>query len=147
MRKVLLVLGVLILAAGANAQWRSFGDDDYNRGPYARGEGRGRADVVDRALRDLDSARSYRGGRSDWREMEKARKGLMRFQDNWYRGRFDKDRLDGAIEHLDRLARSRDVDPRDARILERDVWDLRSFREYRGDPRGYEDGWRRGPRW
>jgi hypothetical protein len=143
MRRVLLILGVVLFAAGANAQWRRFDDDDASRGRDRRG---GRLDVVERALRDVDSARPYRGGHH-WRELEQARKDLERFADKWSEGRFDKGRLDGAIEHIDHALRSSAFDSRDRRVLERDLWDLRSFRENRGDRRGYDRGWRRGPDW
>jgi hypothetical protein len=141
MRRVVLMFGVVLFAAGANAQWRRFGDDDYGRGPERRG-GAARLDVVERALRDVDAARPYRGGGHHWRELEQARKDLVRFEDKWDRGRFDKGRLDGAIGHIDHLLRSSALDPRDRRALERDVWDLRSFRESRGDPRAFDRGWR-----
>ncbi|HVX67869.1 MAG TPA: hypothetical protein VHA11_14755 [Bryobacteraceae bacterium] len=142
MRRALLILGVVLFAAGANAQWRRFGDDDYGRGrDYRIGA---RPGVVERALRDVDSARPYRGG-GHWRELEKARRDLLRFTDRWYEGRFDKDRLDGAIEHIDHALRSNALDRRDRYVLERDLWDLRSFRENRG--RGFDRGWRRGPEW
>jgi hypothetical protein len=145
MRRMLLSFGVLLLAASANAQWRPFGDrdDDYGRGPARRG-GPYRGDVIARALRDVESARSYDyADHHNRRHFEQARKDLVRFQERWYRGSFDKSRLDGAIENIAHLVRSRQVDPYERRMLERDLWDLRSFRERRG----YETGWRSGPRW
>jgi hypothetical protein len=147
MRRLLLSLIVLFFAASANAQWRRFGDnDDYNRGPdWRSGPYRGGADVISRALRDIESARSYRySGNHQRRHFEDARKDLLRFQDRWYRGDFDRGRLDNAIGHIDHIVRSREIEPYERRILERDLWDLRSFRERRGDgrySRGYRPGW------
>lgn len=138
MRRMLLSFGVLLLAASANAQWRPFGDrDDYGRGPARRGGPYG-ANVIERALHDVSSVRSYDYVNGhERRHFEQARKDLLRFQDHWYRGSFDRGRLDGAIGNIDHLVRSRYIDPRERRILERDLWDLRSFRENRGYMRGY----------
>ncbi len=135
---VWMACGVLALATAASAQWRPFGGGR----PYPGG--RGGAGIVDRALSDLDRARSY--GYTDHHErkhFDQARKDLIRFQENWARGRFDKDRLDGAIENLNHLANADQVNPRDRRIFYRDVEELRAFRARAGGYGGW--GYRRGP--
>lgn len=129
--------GVLLAATCASAQ-RGYRDRDRDDRWEQRGQGRN--DVVERALRDLDSVRSY--AYVDHHErghFERARRDLLRFQERWYRGDFDKSRLDGAIENLDHLVRSRQVDPNERRMLSRDLWALRDFRAQRGANRG----WRR----
>lgn len=146
MRRTVLCLGVLLFAAGANAQWRPYDNDGgYHRDDdYGRRRGGPRGDVIERVLRDVDAAQSwgYRDHHARKR-FEQIRKDLYRFQHNWERGRFDKDRLDSAIENLHHLVDSDRVDPRGRGMLERDMWDLRSFRENGGYYRGYRDG----PRW
>ena len=128
MRKlVLLCLSVVLVAMSATAQYRR----NY---PRRRGGG---AALVDRALRDLDSASPRaRGHHGTFRQ---ARKDLLRFREHLAEGRFDKDRLDGAIENIDRLAHSDQVHPRDRRVLDRDAEDLRDLR--RAHDRG--ERWRR----
>ncbi len=120
---------MLLLATGASAQWR-YRDYDRDQG---RSYGRYQGSVVDRALSDLDHARSY--GRVDNHErkhFDQARKDLLRFRDNWAKGKFDKDRLDGAIENIQDLVDSNQVHPRERQILGRDLTELRDFRASRG---------------
>jgi hypothetical protein len=135
MRRVLMLLPVALIAVTANAQWRRFGNGDFGRGPERHGD---RLDVVERALHDVDTARPYR----NYRELERARKDLLKFQDKWYSGRFDRGKLDGAIGHIDRIVHTGSLDPRDRRVLERDLWDLRALRDNRRDGRGFDRGWR-----
>ncbi len=139
MRRMLLFFAALLVAGNAGAQWRSFGDDRDDRG---RGN-RYRPELIDRVLRDVDSAQYDRfAARHERHQFEQARKDLLRFEDRWYRGDFDRGRLDGAIGHLDHIVRSPYVDPRERHVLERDLWDLRAFRERRGVGGGYDHGWR-----
>ncbi len=132
---------VLLLAAGANAQWRPYDNDDgygrYDRGPRSYGY-----DPVNRTLNDLDRvfARSYTDNH-ERRHMENARRDLIRFQDRWARGRFDKDRLDSAIDNIHHLVNADQVDPRARQMLARDMDDLRAFRANRGY-NAYRGDWR-----
>jgi hypothetical protein len=115
MKKALLVcLGVMLFGMSASAQYG-------RRGPGGMG-------LVNRALRDLDSASPRARGHHG--TFDQARKDLLRFREHLAEGRFDKDRLDGAIENIDRLAHSDQVHPRDRRILDRDANDLRYLREH-----------------
>ena len=144
----LLATAALLLALPASAgdddnrSWRrqgSYRDDDgyYQRGPYSRGY-----DAVDRALSDLERLRSYRWVDHHERDhFERARRDLLRFSENRARGRFDKDRLDGAIENMQHLANADQVHPRDRQVLRRDLAALRDYRA-RG---GYS--YRRSPGW
>lgn len=139
-----LILLSCIAAMAASAQWYPRDRDrDRDRDRYEdrddrdyRGNRGGGLAVIDRALSDLERNRSW--GRVDGHErrhMEQARYDLMRFRENWFRGKFDKDRLDGAIEHLNDLANADQVDRRDRRIFARDRDMLRDFRANRNAPR------------
>ncbi len=105
-------------------------DRDYGCGDsYGQYRGRGGIGVVQRAMSDLDRARSYRFvDGHERRHIESARHNLERFMVNWNRGRFDKDRLDGAIEDLNDLARADQVHPRERMMFARDRDALRDFR-------------------
>jgi hypothetical protein len=84
-------------------------------------------------LNDLARSQSYRyAGNHDRRHYEKAREDLHRFQVNWSRGKFDKGRLDSAIDNLKHLAKSDRVHPRERQMFARDIEDLRWFRANRG---------------
>jgi hypothetical protein len=126
-RSALLGAAIVVVSAGALADDRYRGDR-YDRGPYA-GRDRHGAALIDRVLYDLERARSYRWADGhERRHFEQAVRNLERFRSNWHRGRYDDDRLDDAIEHLDHLAHADQVHPRDRQILRRDVYALRDFR-------------------
>jgi hypothetical protein len=131
-RKALLLASALAVLAGcAGAQYRA----PYNRGGYSSS-----ADLIGRVLSDLDRARSY--ARVDHHEREhfdQARRDLLIFRDHYYHGKFDKDRLDGAIDNLHHLVDADQVHPRDRQVLARDTEALRDFRASRG---GYRDSYR-----
>ncbi len=110
-KAMLVACSVLLLAASASAQ-------------YGRRQG-GPIALVDRCLSDLDNAR-YHPSKAEW--ANDARRDLLRFREHLREGRFDKDRLDGAIENLNRLAHSDGVAPRSRRVFQRDVEDLRDLR-------------------
>jgi hypothetical protein len=131
---------VLLLAFGMNAA----ADDRYygnERGGWERGGGQVRGnEPVRRALFDLDRLRSIRYADGHERKhIDNARRDLLRFEESWSRGKFDRDRLDGAIGNLDHLANSGQVHPREREVLYQDVRALREFRAYRGNVgyRGY----------
>ena len=135
----------LVLAASAFGQWR--GDDDryryrdeyYGNGAYGNydtrgGYNRGGVGVVDRVISNLDSAGYYGQSGSDRRNLEHARNDLYRFRENWYRGKFDKGRLDSAIDHIHHVVNSRWTNPRERDGLTRDMYALREFRASGGYP-------------
>jgi hypothetical protein len=114
-------------------------DDRYGYG-YGDGSyrgGRAGAGVVQRVMSNLSRSPSYRYvGDHDRNHYEKARYDLQRFQVNWSQGRFDKGRLDSAIDNLKHLVRSDRVHPRERQIFARDIEDLRAFRANRGYANG-----------
>jgi hypothetical protein len=129
----LFALALLAASGAARAQYRGpYGNPSYRDQP-GYGRPHGEFDVVARVLGHLDRART--GGwwsRGDTHHYEHARNDLMRFQDDLARGRFDQGRLDSAIGHLNHLAGSHQVPPRDRELLARDGYDLREFRSRRG---------------
>jgi hypothetical protein len=120
------------VAAAANAQYGPYRNDPrygggYNGG-YNGGYYGGRGDIVDRVLADLDRAQRYSYSGRGSRELDQARRDLLRFRDNASRGRFDRGRLDNAIGHLDRVVRSGWVGGREREVLAQDLYALRDFR-------------------
>jgi hypothetical protein len=113
----LLLAGIMMLAVSAQAQ--------YGRGRH--GGGHPGFGLVDRALADLNAADRRTEGREG--TFDQARRDLRIFREHLAEGRFDKDRLDGAIENLSRLSHSDRVHHRDRRILEDDANALRDLRE------------------
>jgi hypothetical protein len=90
------------------------------RGRYGgSGSGYG-GDIISRVLSDLNRAARPAADNHDGTSTSPQD---LRFQENSARG-FDRDRLDGAIEHLGHLANS-DQRPSRDRVLARDMYDLR----------------------
>ena len=133
--------GALCLAATASAQYRPSRNNPYGQeypydrsAPYNSGRREaGRVDLIDRVLGDLDRAQtSGYSRRRDEKQFDKARRDLLRFRDNWSRGRFDRGRLDSAIGNVHHLVDSRWLPPREREMLSRDLYALRDFRSNRG---------------
>ena len=121
----------LLVIISAQAQYRD--DPYYDRGPAYSRAPHPDGGPVSRVLADLDRFGGY--DRHTLKEVEQARFDLERFRDNGMRGRFDRDRLDGAIGHLQHVVDSRWISPRERNILARDLDALRDFRANRGYPR------------
>ena len=145
MRSVALIT-MLLLATVSFADDRRRRDryDDYgyrsDRYGYGDGSyrgGRAGAGVLQRVMSNLSRSPSYRYvSNHDRNHYERARYDLQRFQVNWSRGRFDKGRLDSAIDNLKHLAKSDRVHPRERQMFARDIGDLRAFRASRGYTNG-----------
>jgi len=128
----------------------------FSAGLFAQGYGYDRGDrrvrnervyggsPVERALYDLNqvSAYGYRD-RGDMRRINKAREELSEFQNKWVRGRFDKGELDDAIGAIQHVVNSKWISPRDASMLQEDLYRLREFRAQRGYGYGNGYGYRR----
>lgn len=137
-RRLFVGAASLVLAASAFGQWR--GDDwryrdDYRRyrdNYYDRDEryyGRDRSlGLVDRVISHLEGAQGFGQSGGDRRHLDHARNDLFRFREKWYRGKFDRGRLDSAIDHIHHVVDSRWVGPRERSALSRDMYDLRDFR-------------------
>jgi hypothetical protein len=132
------VVALLLLFAGGPqlfAQWRGDRDD------HDRGHGYGGGDPVNRAMADLQRASRGYGymDHGDRKHVDSAIHNLQRFQANSGSGRFDKDRLDGAISDIQHLVDSNRVNGRDRQVLSNDLAALRAFRANRGSG-GYNGG-------
>lgn len=137
-RRMMTGLAALTLTVSAFGQWRrdddryrddgyygrGGGGDDYRRGGYRRGT----PPLIERVISHLDGAGYYGQSGGDRRHLERARNDLYRFRENWYRGRFDRGRLDSAIDHIHHVVDSRWIHPRERAALSRDLYDLRDFR-------------------
>lgn len=94
---------------------------------------------VERSMMDLQrAARNARYvDRHERRHFDRAMSELARFQDRWRQGRFDKGRLDKAIDNIKHLVNSRRLHPGDRRMLAADLASLRDFRARGGYPAAY----------
>lgn len=142
------ILSVLMLgslwAGGSLLSAQVYRDDPYyrdGRDAYGQPGGyrdnrdyrdyrdRGRADTVNRVIEDLRRARSYDYvDHHERKHFEHAERELVKFQDRYYSGRFDRHHLDEAINDLHHLVNARQVNPRDRDLLARDLDMLRDFR-------------------
>jgi len=117
-------------------------DDGYRRGSnryrYDRSRdsgwyGRSGFGVIDRTMSDLRIAASRnRVDRHERDHFARAVNELQAFRYRLAQGRFDEGRLNRAIEDLEHLANARQLHPTDRRILARDMFQLRSFRNAQG---------------
>jgi hypothetical protein len=120
MRILTLICTVLLLlppAALMNAQ-----------GPYS-----GARSLVDRVAEDLRHAEKVNHAKEKERErIENAQHHLSDFDRSLSKGKFDKDRLDEAIEDLKNVVDHNTLTPEDRDALNADLRDLRQLREQRG---------------
>jgi hypothetical protein len=127
--KAVIGSSVFLVAAGAFAQGYGY-DRDSRR--YRNESGYG-GSPVERAMYDLNQVSSYGyRDRGDMRRVNKAREELREFQNKWARGRFDKGELDDAIGAIQHVVNSNWISPRDASMLQEDLYRLREFRAQRG---------------
>ena len=128
--------------------------DDWNRGsrnsrdPYYRGNGgygsQGNSSILDRTLRDLQSAASR--NRVDSHERGHFNRAISDLQQMRYSSRnggLDTGRLNRVLEDLSDLSRADQIHPRDRQILARDMQELSSLR-YNSGNYGYNNSY---PRW
>lgn len=111
-------------------------DDRYDRDGYGR-NGRGYGNPIAQVLADLSRLDRFADRDANY-HVDKAQYALHRFEVNSNRGRFDKDRLDEAIEHVEHLARRSRLDGRGREIAFRDLELLRNLRSTGGY--GYNNG-------
>jgi hypothetical protein len=102
----------------------------YGNAPYNYGNPNG---VVGRVLSDLRTAElNARLNRSEGNHFNTASAKLQQFEQKLSQGRFDKGKLDKAIDNIKHLTRTERVSPRDRGQLAADVQDLRQLRATRG---------------
>jgi len=127
---------LLWIAAAANSQPQRYdGDRDDRYSRYGREPlDRVRADL-NRAERDLNYL-----SEDEMRRFRRVREGIVDFQRNWERGRFDREALNQTIRGLESLVERSRLRPRDRDLLADDARRLREMRE-RNDRGG--SGYRR----
>lgn len=128
----LLGLGFLVLPQGtAWAQYaRPYGYDRPQRNM---------ASPVDVTMRHIEAIANRSGGYASGRDrsrLSNALRHLSQFQDRYYRGDFDKGKLDEAIGDVQNVVDRNPLDGRARNMLWGDLNDLRAFRAARGY-RGY----------
>jgi|GEM_PF-5570958 hypothetical protein len=87
-------------------------------------------DVITRAmtnLRHIDHRAGFAGGDRD--RYDRTMRSLSDVERSLADGRFDKNKLDEAIQNLDHVTRGRELDPADREHVLDDLKDLRRLRE------------------
>lgn len=125
-------VGMLIVPA-RNAQAQD--SRGYGRGyEYSRPD-RGMDSPVDLTARHLENLAQRTGAFNSGRERaryDNAIRHLSQFQNRYYRGDFDKDRLDQAIADVQNIVDHNPLDGRARSMLWNDLSELRAFRASRG---------------
>jgi hypothetical protein len=89
--------------------------------------------VVQRTQDDLQRVRINKDNdKKQFERVENARRHLSDFDRNLSRNKFDKGRLDEAIEDVQNILDHNTLEPRDRDLLKSDVTELRRVRELRG---------------
>jgi hypothetical protein len=132
-----LSIGFALFLASVTSNAQTYGRPYEQGGRYRYGDrssGYGRnGSPVDRALYDL--SRVDRNAYVDHHEREHfrhAQEDLARFQERWSQGRFDRGRLDRAIDNMQHLVQARQLHDRDRDVLASDLEALRYFRAGQG---------------
>jgi len=112
----------------------AYNNDRYESDPRSRRgpAGRDAIAVVDYDIRSMMRAAYPRVDNEKRRLFNDTLYDLERFRVNARRGRFDTDRLDGAIDNMKRLVGSNQIPGRMKDVLVRDIQLLREFRATRG---------------
>src|SRR6516162_6367330 len=99
---------------------------------------------TDRAISDLRRVRAGWFDGRDQHHIDKAVSELFKFEAKYYRGHWDGDHLDRAIDNMKTLTESGRLRPRDRDLIYGDIMALRDFRASRGryDRGGYYEGYR-----
>lgn len=124
-------------AGFAHAQgWYHADSDRYERDHY-RDYDRDRrmASPVDATIRDLEQFARRTERRDSHHErvrFDNAIRNLSKFQDRYYRGKFDRGRLDQAIEDVDNVVKHNPLGQYARERLWNDLNNLRAFRDGRG---------------
>ncbi len=122
-----------------NPRYNDRGYRDQYSGDYGRGSYRG--NVVDRVMSDLSRSGGYGWmDNRDRKRIDRAQRDLAKFQEKWSRGKFDRGKLDSAIDNLQHVVNSSRFDPRSRDRLARDLYDLRDFRSRGAYQRDYYRG-------
>jgi len=147
---LLISAGVLFLSLAANAQTsrqdpyyrNDTNRDGYYDGRYSQsdrtGFGKNQNSVIGRVIADINmAAGNAHLDQHEWKHFNEAAQKLREFGDRLYQGKFDRGKLDKAIQNLEHLADADRVRPRDRNMLARDIEDLRQLRSTRGQYSNY----------
>ena len=128
MKTIKIVLaGALALGTFVHAQ------PGYRQPNYGYRNGGNSQYVIDQVLNNLNRAsQRTRMDSRDFSRVTDISRTLQDFQYRWAQGRFDKGKLDHAIETLQHLADSNRLPQQLRSVFYRDVNDLREFRANRG---------------
>ena len=98
-----------------------------------RGERNMGRNLVSRVQNDLRRAQRFaRAGGKERERFYNAQRHLSQFDREFSRGRFDKDKLDEAIDDVHNVVKNNRLSPRDRDELDGDLRDLRELRARRG---------------
>lgn len=115
-------------AVPAFAQYSYSYDRPYADRNYARQD---RA-LFEHTRVDLDRAAAYPyASRADRKRFDEAKRELFDFQNRFDEGRYEKNHLDSAIDHIQKVVESNSLDPRDRGALADDLRRMRDYREFR----------------
>jgi hypothetical protein len=123
---MLMAMAGASMALGDNR----YGGDRGDRGSRSSGLYGRYSDPVGQTLRDVQYVWSR--SRVDGHERDHFRRvvdSLRHFQEQASRGRFDRGRIDRAIDNLEDLAHADQIQPQGRQLLRQRLYDLRSFRE------------------
>ncbi len=124
----LICFAAALGAVPASAQYYYAYDRPYSPRAYARQD---RA-LFDHARMDLDRAAAYPyASRADQKRFDEAKRELFDFQSRFDEGRYEKNHLDSAINHIQKVVESNSLDPRDRGALSDDLRRMRDYREFR----------------
>jgi hypothetical protein len=134
--KTIKIALVAVIALGTLAQ----GQPRY-RQPDGYRNGGNQQYVIGQVLQDLNRAtQRTRMDSRDFSRVTDISRTLQQFESRWAQGKFDKGKLDHAIETLQHLADSNRLPQQLRSVFYRDVNDLREFRANRGSyGNGYGD--------
>ena len=146
-RVILLGSGILVLSLTAHDSDSSYnGGRNSGQGGYYSNSNTG--SLIGRVLTDLAVAvRNARMDRHERKHFDDAAERLQEFEHRWAQGKFDRGRLDKAIQSIEHLVDADQVRGRDRAMLARDLQDLRQFRASGGGYDRYDRNRRNDRNW
>lgn len=122
-----LLLGISSPSLQAQPRWQDFGRSYWNSRSYYSPA------PVSQTIRHLHQIAAYSSSTGRERKrFDNAIRSLYQFQDRYHRQRFDKDKLDQAIEDVQNIVNHNRLHPQARNLLWSDLGQLRGFRANRG---------------
>lgn len=111
----------------------TFAQEDRHRDDRHREDRYREENLCQTVAADIQHTEGYTRLKGRERErIENALRHLSEFDSAFQRGKFDKDKLDKAIDDVKNLADNNAMSPEDRRLLHEDLDRLREFRAHRG---------------